>query len=209
MLSIGKEILAELPAVEFPGKCYVIETASKARDASKYLLKLKHLGFDTETRPSFQKGRMYKVSLLQLSTPEECFLFRLNKTGITQHIKNILETPNVTKIGLSTKDDFNALRRLSPDISPQAFLELQSWVKDFQIQDNSLARIYAIIFGQRISKSQRLTNWEAEHLSDSQQQYAAIDAWACLKIYHHLQSGKFDPSESPYQICESHSQDHS
>lgn len=199
MLSISKEILAELPKVEYEGKCHLIESASSARDAVMYLRKQKFIGFDTETRPNFQKGRTHKVSLLQLATLSECFLFRLNKTGITSHIKSLLESETVTKVGLSTKDDFHSLAKLCNDLRPQGFLELQSWVKDYDIKDNSLARIYAIIFGKRISKTQRLTNWEADQLTDSQLNYAALDAWACLKIYLHLSSGAFDPASSPYK----------
>lgn len=200
MLSISKDTLAELPAVNYEGRCILLETPSAFRDAAKYLSKMERVGFDTETKPSFQKGRVHKVSLLQLATNEECFLFRLNKAGITKHLQNLLENPDIQKIGLSTKDDFQALRRLNPELQPQNFLELQSWVKDFQILDNSLSRIYAIIFGQRISKSQRLTNWEADELTVFQQNYAAIDAWACLRIYEHLKAGGFIPSESPYQV---------
>lgn len=202
MLSISKEQLAVLPQVVYTGKCHLIETASTARDAVAYLSKLPEIGFDTETRPSFHKGQHHKVSLLQLATPDECFLFRLNKTGITAPIRRLLESTDTLKVGLSTKDDFHSLRRLDPDINPDGFLELQSWVKDFDIQDNSLARIYAIIFGEKISKSQRLTNWEADELTLQQQHYAAIDAWACLKIHRHLADGLFESASSPYVINE-------
>lgn len=203
MLSISKETLALLPAVEYDGTCHIIDTASSARDAANYLMKQRLIGFDTETKPSFQKGRTHKVALLQLATHDECFLFRLNKIGITESLKKLLETPNVMKIGLSTKDDFHALRRLDPTIMPDGFLELQNWVKDYEILDNSLSRIHAIIFDRRISKSQRLTNWEADELTEPQQKYAALDAWACLEIYEYLLSGKFDPRISKYKIKES------
>lgn len=202
MLSISKEIIAELPAVEYPGQCHLIESASAARDAVRYMMKLPRVGFDTETRPSFQKGKMNKVALLQLATGTECFLFRLNKIGITEHIKTLLENRDVMKIGLSTKDDFQAMRRLDPSLNPDGFLELQTWVKKFDILDNSLQKIFAIIFDLRISKTQRLTNWEADELTDSQQQYAAIDAWACLEIYNHLEAGNFHPEISKYKMSE-------
>ena len=52
------------------------------------------------------------------------------------------------------------------------------------------ACIYAILFKEKISKSQRLSNWEADVLSDGQKQYAATDAWACLNIYNLLQELK-------------------
>lgn len=202
MLSISKEQLALLPTVNYEGTCRLIESASSARDAVRYLMKQEEIGFDTETKPSFKKGQRHKVALLQLATDDECFLFRLNKTGITDSIKKLLETEDVVKIGLSTNDDFNSLRRLEPTLSPAGFLELQSWVKDFDIADNSLSRIYGIIFGQRISKAQRLTNWEADELTQAQQHYAALDAWACLTIHRHLSDGLFHPELSPYKIIE-------
>lgn len=200
MLSISRELLSQLPAVNFEGKHYLIESAASARDAVRYLRKLPRIGFDTETRPSFQKGRVHKVALLQLATNDECFLFRLNKIGITADIKKLLETPDTKKIGLSTIDDFHALRRIEPVLNPKGFVELQTWVKNYDIIDNSLARIFAILFRQRISKAQRLTNWEAETLTDSQLNYAALDAWACLRIYEYLENGNFNPDNSPYII---------
>lgn len=202
MLSINKDILSTLPAVGYTGRCHVIESASGARDAARYLSKLQKIGFDTETRPSFHKGRSHKVALLQLATEDECFLFRLNKIGITAHVRRLLESAELIKIGVSVKDDINSLHRLEPDLKPDGFFELQNWVKDFDIMDNSLSRIHAIVFGERISKAQRLTNWEADELTDAQQTYASIDAWACLRIYNELQSGNFKPELSLYKVEE-------
>jgi ribonuclease D len=110
-----------------------------------------------------------------------------------------LEDENIIKIGLSVHDDFNVMRRTC-EIEPKGFIDLQTYVKQFHISDISLQKIYAILFGERISKNQRLTNWEAEALTEGQQQYAAIDAWACLKIYYYLRSGAFKPTESPYVV---------
>jgi ribonuclease D len=62
-------------------------------------------------------------------------------------------------------------------------VELQNLVKNLDISDMSLQKIYANLFEKRISKSARLSNWDIDILSDSQKQYAALDAFACLKIY--------------------------
>ena len=83
-------------------------------------------------------------------------------------------------------------------LHPEGFIELQQMVKRYQITDMSLQKIYAILFQQKISKGQQLTNWEAPQLTESQQRYAAIDAWACLRIYERLLSGTFIPEQSPY-----------
>jgi len=197
MLSISKEQIAKMPDVQYRGRVIVIDTASTARSALAYLSKQREVGFDTETRPTFRKGQSHKVCLMQLATGDECFLFRLNKIGFSDKIREFLENENVTKIGLSTKDDFNSLHKLG-EFTPGGFVELQSLVKDYEIADNSLQKIYAIIFNQRIAKGQRLTNWEAETLTESQQNYAAIDAWACLRIHDYLRHGSFDPSQSRY-----------
>lgn len=197
-INITKDELASLPVVTYPASISLIESTAEAISAIKVLSKEKIVGFDTETRPSFQKGCVHKVALMQISTADRCFLFRLNKIGICEHLKEFLENDGIQKIGLSVHDDFNALRR-SDKIEPKGFLDLQQYVKQFGITDISLQKIYAIIFGERISKSQRLTNWEADELSPSQQAYAALDAWACLKIYNYLASGSFDPNHTPYR----------
>ncbi len=198
IISIDKASLAELPTITYPAAITVVDSAAEAHAALRALAKEKAVGFDTETKPSFHKGRTHKVALMQISTDERCFLFRLNKIGICAELKAFLENPAITKIGLSVHDDFTVLRR-SGDIEPRGFVDLQDTVKRFSISDISLQKIYAIIFGGRISKTQRLTNWEAAELTPAQQAYAALDAWACLKIYRYLESGAFDPLASPYR----------
>lgn len=177
----------------------VVDTMDTARMALRELSRSRVIGFDTETRPSFKKGRLHKAALMQLATDDFCFLFRLNKLGIFDSLKSFLEDPGVLKVGLSVHDDFNVLSR-SCEMQPQGFIELQDFTKQYCIADNSLQKIFAIVFGQYISKSQRLTNWEAPELTTHQQQYAAIDAWACLKLYKYLNAGLFDPTASPYII---------
>lgn len=197
MLSISKQQLLELPEVKFPGKVILIDSPSRSKSALSYLNKVDQIGFDTETRPSFQKFRHYNVSLMQISAGDECFLFRLKMIGSLDPLLRFLERPDIQKIGLSIKDDFHSLAKLA-DFNPEGFVELQSFVKNYEIADNSLQRIFGIIFKQRISKNQRLTNWEASELTVNQQHYAAIDAWACQMIYNHLVAGNFNPAESPY-----------
>ncbi len=199
MLGISKDTVHALPEVHYPGRVIMIDSAAKAKDAVAYLLKQPQIGFDTETRPSFQKNHHYKVSLVQLSVPGECFLFRLKQIGSLDGLMSIFENPNIQKIGLSLKDDFHSLAKLC-EFTPAGFVELQTFVKDYEIADNSLQKIFALIFGLRISKNQRLTNWEASELTPGQQTYAAIDAWACVEIYNYLCAGKFHPEECPYRI---------
>ena len=185
--AISKAEISVLPVVTFEGRIVAIQTVTDAEKAIDYLLTQKMVGVDTETRPSFVSGKSYKVSLLQVSTDEVCFLFRLNYIGFPQCIQRFIEDEKVMKIGLSLKDDFGALHTRS-NFEPGEFIELQEYVRQFGIDDLSLQKIYAILFGQRISKNQRLSNWEAEVLNDRQKIYAATDAWACLMIYRYMEN---------------------
>ena len=196
-ITISKEKLADLPAASFSGKITVIDNPELVAPAIATLRKAKIIGFDTETRPSFKRGQTYKVALIQLATKDTCFLFRTNIIGLPKQLVEILEDDSILKVGVSVHDDFHSLKRLN-DINPTAFLDLQTYVKNYKIVDNSLSRLYAILFGERISKAQRLTNWEAAELSEAQQAYAALDAWACIKIYEFLKEGNFYPLSSPY-----------
>lgn len=206
MLEITKEQLAELPIAQFPGRSIVINSPRDSRAAIAYLRRQQRLGFDTETRPSFRKGVNRTVALLQLSTADECFLFRLHHTGFTDEMVALFADRAVQKIGLSIKDDIHSLSKLR-EFSPESMVELQTFVKDYDISDNSLQKVYAIIFNERISKGQRLSNWEAETLSEAQQTYASLDAYACLKIYERLIGGGFDPAVSPYAVMADDRQD--
>ena len=197
-ISIDKATINEMPRVTFPGRIHVISAISQVKSAVNALRTHPIAGFDTETRPSFHRGERHGIALLQLSTHTDAFLFRLNKTGIPAPLKQYLQDKTIIKVGLSTTDDFHQIARLDSAIQPRGFIELQQMVKQYQVSDMSLQKIYAILFGQKISKSQQLTNWEAPQLTEAQQSYAAIDAWACLRIYEFLQSGAFIPAESPY-----------
>lgn len=187
--TITKEALNELPPEVFPGRIIVIQTVSDADKACQYLKNYELIGFDTETRPNFKKGVRNKIALIQLSTDDTCFLFRLNIMGFPDSLAEILSSPSIKKIGLSLKDDFSAIQK-SKSLRPENFIELQTFVKKYGIEDNGLQRIYGILFGKRITKGQRLTNWNADILTDAQKMYAALDAWACLRIYNKLIDNK-------------------
>ena len=184
--TITKAEIAAMPKVLFPGRIFVIYTESEAEKAVAYLKDQRIVGVDTETRPSFKRGTTHKVALLQISTQDTCFLFRLNRIGMPDSLQEFL-MGDTLKIGLSLKDDFNSLRKRE-DVHPDRgnWIELQDYVGRFGIADRSLQKIFANLFGQKISKSQRLSNWEADVLSEGQKLYAATDAWACVEIYNCL-----------------------
>lgn len=175
--------MANMPKAAFEGRIFLIYTEADAENAVAYLKDQAIVGVDTETRPSFKRGTTHKVALLQISTDDTCFLFRLNHIGMPASLQDFLMS-DVLKIGLSLKDDFTMLRRREDVHAEEGnWIELQDYVGRFGIEDRSLQKIYANLFGQKISKTQRLSNWEAETLTESQMRYAATDAWACVQIY--------------------------
>ena len=180
-----KARIAALPRALFAGRVYVVIGEKEAEKAVDFLMTCPLLGIDTETRPSFKKGQMNKVALLQVSTDEVCFLFRLNRMGLPACLVRLLENKAVTKVGLSLRDDVASLHRRA-DFTPQAMVDLQQYVADMGVKDMSLQKIYANVFGEKISKGQQLTNWEADSLTEGQQRYAATDAWACVRLYREL-----------------------
>ena len=183
--SITKEDLSKLPLRAFEGEIYIVESESEAQMAISVLSKSNIIGFDTETRPSFKKGRINKVALLQLSNSSHAFLFRLNGNGLHKVVADLLADEKIVKVGVAIRDDLIALKRVRK-FEPQSFVELQTYVKDFDIQNFSLLKLAAIVLGFRISKSKRLSNWEAETLDPGQKRYAATDAWVSLEVYKKL-----------------------
>lgn len=180
-----KSIINSLPLVTFPGKIIVVLNEYEAERAVEYLLSCDVLGVDTETRPAFRKGNNHKVALLQVATRKECFLFRLNHLGLPQSLLRLLSNKQVPMVGLSWHDDLMSLHRRE-QFEPGWFIDIQDIIGNLGIVDKSLQKLYANLFGEKISKRQRLTNWEADVLTERQKEYAAIDAWACIKLYDEM-----------------------
>lgn len=201
-ISIDKAEIQRMPQVMFPGDIYIIDSIYHVNEAINVLKHYDLVGFDTETRPSFRKGVVHKTALIQISTHQECFLFRTCKIGVPEALAQYLTDPNYKKVGLSLHDDFKIMSKFANCCNPHGFIDLQDVVGEYCITDISLQKIYAILFGGKIAKGQQLTNWEAPELTPAQQNYGAVDAWACLKIYEYLTQGLFDPNLSPYILNE-------
>ena len=174
-----------LPRVVFEGRIVVVLTAAEAEKAVDFLLTQPILGVDTETRPSFRKGRVNQVALLQVATHDICFLFRLNLIGMASAVIRLLEDTKVPKIGLSLHDDLMMLERRG-SFKRGNFIDLQQKVKEIGVEDMSLQKLFANFFGQRITKREQLSNWEIDILKDKQKVYAATDAWTCILLYEEL-----------------------
>lgn len=199
-VKIPKEQIAKMPKAVFPGKIVVIQSVEEANRAVEALSKESVVGFDSETRPSFTKGRVNKVSLVQISTQAVCFLFRLNHIGLPESLVRFLSDKDILKIGISLKDDFHQLHH-SVDFTPAGFVDLQQTAKAMGIQDMSLQKLYANVFKERISKNARLSNWENDVLTEAQKMYAATDAYTCLRLYYELgrlaQTGDYRLIDTP------------
>ena len=188
---ISREELHALSLTQFEGKIHVIERYGVAELIAEQLRSHPVLGFDTETRPSFKKGKVNRVALLQLATVTDAYLFRLCKMDIPKNLLALLADPNILKIGAAIKNDIDLLKR-STKIKPGGFIDLQNIAPKFDIKCLGLAKMAGIILGVRISKSQQLSNWENDILTPAQQRYAATDAWMCYLIYEKLKESNVD-----------------
>jgi len=192
-LKISKTEVNELPLGQFQGEIHLIDDPQLIPDVVGELRQYKRLGFDTETRPAFKKGVSYDVSLLQLSTLDQAFLFRLNHLGFPDSIKRILEDPKIVKVGAAVRDDLRALRKLNENFTPLSFFDLNEELKKIGFENVGVRNLSAMVLNIRISKSEQVSNWEAEKLTEKQKLYAATDAWACLEIFEELnQKGYLD-----------------
>jgi ribonuclease D len=185
--TITTEEIEKYPVCLFDGEIVVIERLEQVEQAARELSSHDIIGFDTETRPSFTKGVVHPVGLMQLSTDSRAYLFRLNKYGLPAPLLRLLSSEDTVKVGVGIRDDIRALRRVS-DFTPASFVDLQRFVRAFGIEEMSFSKLMSIIFQVRISKRQRTSNWEAPALTNAQVRYAATDAWGSLKIYRALRS---------------------
>ena len=182
--NISNEEVNDLPLISFDGPITVLDTEDQ-EEAAAYLSQQQVIGFDTESRAVFKKGVKDTISLVQLSGPDRSFLIRVNKTPLSKGVISVLQSRRIVKVGLAIRDDLLRMKEVNR-FHPNKFIDLQSIVGDFGIREMSLKKITAIVMGHRISKAQRLSNWNAVSLTEAQQRYAATDAWICREIYNKL-----------------------
>ena len=185
--TIDKEELKKLPLQAFTGTIHVIDSMAGLRKYLPVLKQEKVMGFDTETRPSFRKGQVNQISLVQLATPFHAFLFRISALNLPDKLIELFEDDSIIKVGAALHDDLIDLRRIR-DFKAGGFLDLQKYVGAFGIENKGVAKLSGIVLGFRISKNQQLSNWDTGKLNKAQKEYAATDAWVCLKIYQELQT---------------------
>ena len=211
-ISITPEEIEKMEMGSFPGEIVVIDHQGLGFfRALDYLKKQKILGFDTESRPNFSpQHHHYGVALLQLSGPDRAYLFRIKNLKMYRRLFKVLSDERVIKVGAAVSDDIHGLQRYC-DFKPKSFVDLQRIVWEYGIKDKSVKKMAAIILGVRISKTQQLSNWEAEHLSEAQKKYAATDAWVCREMYERLLASEKHPltpeqmAPNPPHVDEKHS----
>jgi ribonuclease D len=182
---ISKELVSQLPKAVYNGRIVVVQTVEDLNHWLPLLTNDYILGFDTETKPTFKKGELNGLALLQLANNELALLIKLKEVGMPDLLANVLENPKIYKVGAAIRDDIKSLQKIRKFV-PNGFIDLQSIVPQYGINSLSVRKMAGIVLGCKVSKSQQLSNWDAPALSDAQQQYAAIDAWACKQIYQKL-----------------------
>lgn len=183
--TITNDEINGMPVGHFPGRVLVVDSEQTMRQAEALLRGETLLGYDTETRPSFQKGTKYGMALVQISTADTALLFRVKMAPLSENIRAVLSSPDIIKVGAALRDDIRGMRKVA-EFRPAGFVDLQSVVKRWGIEELSVKKMAAIVLGMKVSKAQRLTNWEAVRLTEPQQDYAAMDAWVCREIYLRL-----------------------
>lgn len=193
-LQITKDEINELPLGQFEGEIYLIDNLEDVEEVADFLKTQSIIGFDTETKPAFRKGVVNQVSLLQLSTSSQAFLFRLNEIGFPDGIRDVLEREHIIKVGAAVNDDLKGLSKLTDSFYPNSFFDLNDELKKVGFHNVGVRNLCGMVLKMRISKSEQVSNWEASSLTEKQQRYAATDAWACLEIFQLLKKeGYLDP----------------
>ena len=179
---LSKTEINSLPLRHYNGPIHIIQTAEQAKEACTILMKEKVLGFDTETRPAFNKGQSYLPSLLQMAGRKVVYLFQLSKCGLTDRIINLLSIDDIIKSGVAINQDLIELQQIS-NFEPAGFIDLGDIARSKGLPHHGLRGLAAYLLNFRISKSGRTSNWSANQLTKKQIKYAATDAWLGRELY--------------------------
>ncbi|HEX4886940.1 MAG TPA: 3'-5' exonuclease [Luteibaculaceae bacterium] len=180
---ITKEELQSFPIQRFGGKIHLIDDITQVEQAIDSLRRFDILGFDTETKPSFKRGVVHKVALLQLASEDEAWIFRLNKLGFPQSLVDFLNENHRKIIGIAVHDDVKDLKKLNASYHPTQMVDLNKMATQLGYESIGAKKLSALVLGFTISKGEQTSNWEAKELSNGQLSYAATDAWICTLIY--------------------------
>ncbi|KAH7401988.1 hypothetical protein DE146DRAFT_450534 [Phaeosphaeria sp. MPI-PUGE-AT-0046c] len=193
--------------------CRTMEIAERV---AQYFLVHKVVGFDIEWKP-FSNPNSIKTnaSLIQLACEDRIALFHISQfTGTTPEqlmpptLKAILESPDIYKVGVAVKNDFNRLQKYL-DIQPRGIFELSrlhnlvEWYgKDEKLSASKKLVKLALQVEQHLqlplykgsqladdpvdTANVRESDW-SKPLNPKQIHYAAADAYAGFRLYHILE----------------------
>ena len=179
---ISKAEINDLPLITWEGEIQILESIEKMEAVAATLANESHLGFDTETRPSFKKGDYYPPALIQLATKHCVYLFRISETKTFDPLLPILESPHILKTGVAIKNDIKEHRAIK-DFTPKGFIEIADITAKLGYENRGLRALAGLLLQGRISKAAQVTNWACPKLDNKQVRYAATDAWISREIY--------------------------
>ncbi len=189
----------------------LVRTRQDADGALAALLASDAIGFDTESKPTFQKGEQSTgPHLVQLATDQHAYLFQIGtlkprapdavpdmqapaNPGVDV-LRAVLESPAILKVGFGLGDDLRRLRA-KLGIETRNVLDLSTALRRGERNALGAKTAVARFFGQRLQKSRKITttNWAMPRLSDKQILYAADDAHVALRIYRHWRANPPPP----------------
>jgi RNA polymerase sigma factor for flagellar operon FliA len=175
----------------------LVRSAEDAQAALAALLAADAIGFDTESKPTFQKGEVSTgPHLVQLADDHHAWLFQIGATTTAgspgvEVLREVLESAAILKVGFGLGDDLRRLRaKLGIDTRNVIDLAMALRGSTGEGRERNAwgaKTAVARFFGLRLQKSRRITttNWALPRLSEQQIQYAADDAHVALRIYRH------------------------
>lgn len=183
---LSRDEINDLPLGRYEGEIRLIQSDDELGPALSALQGENLLGFDTETRPVFEKGKSYLPALIQLAASDCVYLFQLKRLTWPNVLVDILTSADHLKSGVALAFDVKELQKIVP-FEPSGFVELSQLAKEKGIGNNGLRGLTAYLLKFRISKRAKTSNWDRDDLTESQMRYAATDAWVSREIYLALQ----------------------
>ena len=182
---ISKEDINSLDLGRYLGEIVLIDTENDLHKACEEIEKCSIIGIDTETKPSFRKGIVNSVALLQIATDKRVYIIRLKLVKMSKELASIFSNKNIIKVGIAVRDDLKDLKKIQP-FDEKSIVDLNILAQELGFESIGAKKLSALVLGFRISKRQQVSNWELEKLSHAQINYAATDAWICREIYLRL-----------------------
>ena len=144
-LDCDQELTLNFNMTEFGSYNNVVETDEVLDAALVEISKEKILGFDTETRPNFTKGKNYPVSILQFGGEKKVWIIRLEslKERLAD-IYKILENPSIKKAGIAVQGDIKSLRARC-HFNPAGFVDVSDYTSNLGVINTGMRNLTALI----------------------------------------------------------------